>query len=163
ERLGMQLKQLGVSTTRLRVIPNAVDVPPVDQAWARQTPTMRIGVTSRLIKDKGIQVLIAAMPQICQRFPNARLVIAGNGKFERQLRAQVSRLGLTDHVEFLGFVADIPGFLRSLDVYVHPTIDPGEVIPTSILEAASAGLPVVASNLASIPEEVRDGQTGILV
>jgi glycosyltransferase involved in cell wall biosynthesis len=161
-RLGADLKHLGIPLNRLQVIPNSVAIPPSDVAEVdRRTPYL-IGTASRLVKAKGIQYMIAAMPEIVARFPHAHLAIAGTGKYEPELRAQVQRLGLTAHVDFLGQLDELLPFYRSLHVFVHPTVDPGEVLPTAILEAASTGTPVVASSLASIPDEVRDGLTGFL-
>jgi O-antigen/teichoic acid export membrane protein/glycosyltransferase involved in cell wall biosynthesis len=162
-RLGATLKQQGVALNRIEIIPNSVAVPPDDGMKDANRMPLLIGAAARLVKAKGIQHLIAAMPAILQRHPRAHLAIAGSGNYERRLREQVRRLGIMDHVEFLGYVDDLTPFLSSLHVLVHPTVDPGEVLPTVILEAASVGTPVVASDLASIPDEVRDGLTGLLV
>ncbi len=160
ERLGSDLKRQGIPMNRLHVIANAVPISPMP-AFTSRTPFL-IGAASRLVKDKGIQYLLMAMPIILEQFSQAHLVIAGSGSYERTLQSLAKRLGIERHVTFAGYLEDLTPFLRSLHVFVHPTVDPGEVLPTVILEAAGVGIPVVASQLASIPDEVRDEQTGFL-
>lgn len=121
-----------------------------------------IGACARLVTRKGMHHLIAAMPAVLERHPSAQLVIAGTGRAERALRQQVFELGLRDSVYFLGYLSRPARFLSSIGIFVHPTIDPGEVFPTVILEAAAAGRPVIASAIAGIPDQIVDGVTGLL-
>jgi O-antigen/teichoic acid export membrane protein/glycosyltransferase involved in cell wall biosynthesis/O-antigen ligase len=162
QRLGMALRQQGIAANRLHVIPNSVPIPTIQATDVENRIPLQIGIAARLVKSKGVQYVIAALPTILARHPQAQLVIAGNGPYESTLRHEVERLGLRAHVEFVGYLADLRSFLTSLHVLVHPTVDPEEVLPTIILEAASFGIPVVASNLTSIPSEVQDGVTGFL-
>jgi O-antigen/teichoic acid export membrane protein/glycosyltransferase involved in cell wall biosynthesis len=160
--LGSQLLHAGVPGSRLEVIPNAVAIPSPDSSGQTEPIPYLIGTASRLVKDKGIHHVIAAMPAILQRHPQAKLIIAGTGTYERALRRQAARLRLGDHISFVGYLSDPMRFLSSLQLLVHPTVDPGEVLPTVILEALSVGTPVVASAIASIPDEVINGVTGLL-
>ncbi len=161
-RLASTLQLKGRSLDKLRVIPNAVPEATTREPSVRREPDV-IGTATRLVRAKGIQYLIEAMPEILARRSSARLDIAGSGRYERVLRWHVRRLRLGDHVRFLGQVSDVVGYLSSLSVFVHPSVDPGEVVPTVILEAASAGTPVIASSIAGIPDQVIHGSTGILV
>jgi O-antigen/teichoic acid export membrane protein/glycosyltransferase involved in cell wall biosynthesis len=160
--LGTQLLHAGVPGSHLDVIPNAVALPSPSGIGQTQRMPYLVGTAARLVEDKGIQHLIAALPVILQRHPYARLAIAGTGKYERALRRLVARLGLDDRVSFLGYLPDPLRFLSSLQVLVHPTVDPGEVLPTVILEAFSVGAPVVASAIAGIPDQVINGVTGFI-
>lgn len=161
--LAKQLREAGVSPTRLHHIYNMTHVPPLG-SWSEipRQPYL-IGCAARLVKAKGVQYVIEAMPDVLRRFPQARLAIAGAGAYEPELRKQAQRLGIENVVTFVGHLSNPREFLGSLHVFAHATVDPGEVIPTVILEAASVQTAVVASRIASIPEEVIDGSTGILV
>jgi O-antigen/teichoic acid export membrane protein/glycosyltransferase involved in cell wall biosynthesis len=160
KRLGNQLVREGIPGSRVDIIPNAVALPSPGAAEESQRVPYLIGTAGRLVKGKGIQYLIAAMPAILQQHPQARLLIAGTGNYEPVLRRQVTRLGLSEQVSFLGYVANPPRFLGSLQLLVHPSLD--DVLPTVILEALSVGTPVVASSIGSIPDQVIDGVTGFL-
>ncbi|MGO8947356.1 MAG: glycosyltransferase [Ktedonobacterales bacterium] len=160
KRLGSQLLRAGVPGSRLEIIPNAVALPRPDAIGQTQRVPYLIGSAARLVRAKGIQYLIAAMPAILLQHPQARLAIAGTGRYERALRRQVARLGLGEQVTFLGYVSNPLRFLRSLQLLAHPSLD--DVLPTVILEALSVGTPVVASAIASIPDQVIDGVTGFL-
>ncbi|HEV2238906.1 MAG TPA: glycosyltransferase [Ktedonobacterales bacterium] len=158
----------GLERASLRVVPNAVaDVPPeTTPAALAATLAARpqdIAVASRLMRGKGVQHLIAALPTILQSAPDARLLIAGAGRYERALRTAARRLDLGDHVVFLGQLPDIEWLLESARVFVCPSTDPGEVLPTVVLEAMSRGVPVVATDVGSMAEVVRNGETGLLV
>jgi O-antigen/teichoic acid export membrane protein len=93
---------------------------------------------------------------------DARLLIAGSGRYERSLRGQVRKLKLERHVTFLGYLADPMSLLNNIDIFVYPSTDPGEVLPIAILEAMSAGVPVVATAVGSVQEVVSNEQTGLL-
>lgn len=166
-RLADDLAAGGIERDRIYVIPNSVAGVPAAPARAVMPAAnpgraVTIGVASRLMKAKGLQHLVAALPIILQRYPNTQLFIAGSGRYERALRDRVRRLNLDGHVTFLGYVADPMAMLHGVDIFVYPSADPGEVLPTAILEAMSAGVPVVASDVGSLPEVVSNEQTGIL-
>ena len=76
-------------------------------------------------------------------------------------RPAASRLGLSPHVRFLGQRSDIPAILSAADIHVSASHHEG--FPNNILEAMCAGLPVVATNVGGVPEQVVDGVTGMLV
>jgi O-antigen/teichoic acid export membrane protein/glycosyltransferase involved in cell wall biosynthesis/O-antigen ligase len=158
----------GLDRASLRVVPNAVaDVPPETSptavAAALAARPLDIAVASRLTRGKGVQHLIAALPAILEAVPDARLLIAGAGRYERALRAAARRGGLDEHVAFLGQLPDTEWLLESARVFVCPSTDPGEVLPTAVLEAMSRGVPVVATNIGSMAEVIRHEETGLLV
>lgn len=189
---GSEWLHAGLAPERLYVIPNAIADPtdrieiidiidiadltdrpddrtdaslatPNDQDAQAAAAAPRIGFVSRLSRGKGAQYLIAALPRILAKHPSARVLIAGTGSYEPQLKRLVRNLHLQRHVEFLGYVEDVPSLLRTLTAFVLPTVDAGEVLPTVVLEASGAGVPVVASWVAGIPEAVQGGTTGLLV
>lgn len=157
-----ELRRAGIGAGHLYSIPNAVEVSVPRPSWSRvaRTPYL-IGVAARLVKGKGIQYLIDAMPDIVERYPLAHLAIAGSGRYERALRARVRRLGLENHVTFAGHIQNMPNFYRSLHVFVLPSLS--EVLPTVVLEAAIAETAVVATDVGSTAEGMVNGATGLLV
>ncbi len=159
--------QAGMPSSRLTIVRNGIP----DKFFVdHPTPSHplngsvhRIGFISRVTEKKGAQFLVQALPGVLRQHPQTIVLIAGTGRYERRLRRLVGALGLRDHVQFLGFVADVPQLLQTLDLLALPTVDKGEVLPTILLEASAAGVPVIASDLPGISEAVLSGTTGILI
>jgi glycosyltransferase involved in cell wall biosynthesis len=86
----------------------------------------------------------------------------GNERFERDLSALATRLGLGDRLRLLGFRDDVQTVLGAADAVAVPSTRP-DPLPNSALESAAAGIPVVAAAHGGLPEIVRDGVTGRLV
>jgi glycosyltransferase involved in cell wall biosynthesis len=120
-----------------------------------------IGHVGRLSMEKGQGRLIAAFARLRSDFPDARLVLAGEGPELASLKAQVAALGLTDAVHFLGYRTDIPDVFADLSVLVLNSDTEG--VPRVVLEAMALGVPVIASAVGGTPEIVEDGETGILI
>ena len=155
-----RLRAEGVEDGKVLVIPNGID----PQAFRphRYTGTPRhIMMIACLREEKRIDVLVRSMPRILQRYPDARLTLAGDGTCREPLTALVQELGLGSRVSFLGHRDDVPALLHEADVFVLPSRS--EAFPNSIMEAMAAGVAVVASDVGGIPELVRNGVTGRLV
>jgi glycosyltransferase involved in cell wall biosynthesis len=120
-----------------------------------------IGTVGRLDPVKDQAGLIRAFAQVRSQFPEAVLVIAGDGPCREELRGLVASLQLGENVRLLGERKDIPNVLGAMDVFVLPSIAEG--ISNTILEAMATGLPVVATRTGGNPELVEDGVTGSLV
>jgi glycosyltransferase involved in cell wall biosynthesis len=116
----------------------------------------------RLGQRKGIHVLLAAMCRLKSSFPQVELLCGGDGDLEA-IGAELSKLELTNSVKLLGWVTeeDRNRLLESCEIFVLPSYDEG--VPMSILEAMSAGLPIVSTPVGGIPEVVRQGVDGLLV
>ena len=137
-----------------------------DTAWFRGTfgltgSDLVMAVIAQLIPRKGHRFLLDAMPALLESFPALRLIFFGQGAEETALRGQVKALGLQDRVIFAGFRTDLPKILPCLDLVVHPALMEG--LGISLLQAAGAGVPIVAVNAGGMPEVVRDGLNGLLV
>jgi glycosyltransferase involved in cell wall biosynthesis len=117
----------------------------------------------RLRIRKGVDVLLAAMPELLRRHPGTRLRIAGDGEHRAALERAAAALGLGDAVSFLGRAdaVRVRRLLRGAVALVVPSIYEG--MPLVVLEAMEASVPVVASRVSGIPEVVEDGRTGWLV
>jgi glycosyltransferase involved in cell wall biosynthesis len=118
-------------------------------------------VPAVLREGKGHELLLRALPSLCAQVPDLRVLFAGDGERERELRREVADRKLERAVHFLGFRNDIPALLAAADIVVLPSH--AEALPTVLLEAAAAGRPVVATRVGGIPEVVQDDRTGILV
>lgn len=111
---------------------------------------------------KGPFDLLKAIPEIRAAVPDVLVRFGGNGEIDK-LRAEATALGVQDSVEVPGWIsgADRVAAFHRASAFCLPSYN--EVLPMSIIEAMAASLPVVATNIAGIPEEVVDGETGFLV
>ncbi len=160
--LARSMAQAGMPRSRIHVIPNSV-ARVSDGGTPLSVRGSRIGVASRLTRAKGVQHLIAAMPAILREHPFVTLTIAGSGRYEGALRAQVRRLRLEERVHFAGYLPDTEPFFNQLSVFVCPSAERVEGLPTVILEAMRAGVPVVATaGAGAVMEVVIDRRTGLL-
>lgn len=124
---------------------------------------------SRMVYKKGLNVLLDAMPAIIARHPDVLLVLGGYGDLREALEQQSQQIGIADNVLFPGPISRdvVNSFWNMGDVAVVPAIHDhrGNVdgLPNIVLEAMSAGRPIVASRVAGIPAVITDGQHGLLV
>jgi glycosyltransferase involved in cell wall biosynthesis len=160
----------GVDARKIDVVPSGIDpAPALDpprraelraSLGAREEHVVGINV-SALASGKAHDDLMEGAAIALRRAPRLRLWIAGEGPLEGALRAKQRALGLVREVQLLGFCADIMSLLHAADFFCLPTLHEG--LGSSILEAMSAGLPVIATRVGGIPEIVEEGRTGILV
>lgn len=118
---------------------------------------------ANLIKRKGLEYLLQAMPEVLRHEPRATLVVAGGGPNEAALRESVAALHLGEHVSFLGPVSHDAAcaVFQSCAVYCLPSL--GEPFGVTLLEAMACGKPVVATASGGVPEIVVDERSGFLV
>lgn len=160
-----------VPRSRMRLIRNGVAPDPgTDPESLRRRGELRaalklappvIGAVSRLHRQKGVIHLLRAAPDILKRRPEAKIVIAGGGPLEGDIRRFAARAGLDRHVQILGERPDARDLLSLFDVFVLPSFWEG--LPLVLIEAASLGKPIVASAIDGVREVLRDGETGLLV
>jgi glycosyltransferase involved in cell wall biosynthesis len=120
-----------------------------------------VGNVGRLAPQKGQRHLIEAMPLLLERVPRAHLVIAGGGELLEELQELSLELGVDRRVHVLGPRRDVPALMHALDAFAMPSIWEG--FGLVLLEAMAAARPIVASRVATIPEVVLEGETGLLV
>ncbi|MCX5714857.1 MAG: glycosyltransferase family 4 protein [Candidatus Omnitrophica bacterium] len=120
-----------------------------------------VGIIARLSEVKGHTYLIQAMEIVCKTVPDAQLVIAGEGKLEKDLRALVSRLGLTKNVFFIPNTTDTRKILSAMDVFVLPSLHEG--LGLALMEAMAAGVAVVGSDIGGIKSLIQHRNNGLLV
>jgi len=127
-------------------------------------PPAQLLAVGNLEPLKGFAGLIEALDRLRSRGIAARLDIIGQGEQEKELRQLVERLALGDVVTFRGLLPSdaVLAAMRGATILVHPPISP-DAMPTVIKEAMAVGTPVIASDLAGIPEMLDDGRCGVLV
>lgn len=145
---------------KIAVVANAVEYPANADRQNGGTGNT-VGTVAVLREGKGIDVLLRAWRLVLQQQPGASLVIAGDGPLRMSLVSAAQQLGISGAVQWLGYRSDVPEILASLDLFVHPTLQ--DALPTAVLEAMAAGLPVVASAAGGVPEIITDGVNGLLV
>lgn len=120
---------------------------------------IRIVMVGRLADGKGFEDLITAVEQL----PRDKISVyfVGDGPLKDQLQKEIDERGLSDTIHLLGYRTDIPEILAACDIFVLPSYREGT--PRVITEAMASGLPVVATNIAGVPEQIEDGVNGILI
>lgn len=162
---------LALDPDRIRVIPNGV----APEAWrvpvtARRAARLRLAAAGpvvvyagRLEWEKGLQTVVAALPELRRRHPDLLLVVAGRGSYEAELRRLVRGARMARAVRWLGHVTDVnlAATFATADVAVVPSLY--EPFGLVALEAAAAGVPRVVTDVGGLTDLVRPGRTGLTV
>ena len=169
------LHERGVPPGRTHVVPNGTDPDcfrPHDDTSLRQ----RLGLADRsllltvgrLVRRKGIDTVLRALPTIIQACPDVAYVIAGTGPDRARLEQLATRIGIRERVRFVGDIDHnrLPLYYSAADLFVMPARqDPPDVEGFGLvfLEANACGTPVVGTCSGGIPDAVQDGETGLLI
>ncbi len=165
-----ELSRFGVPPEKIVSIPNCVDerrFRPLDLT-AREKLRKRLGLSQkkmilaggRMVPRKRLDRAIRIFAGALQEQPTLVLWLAGDGPDRGAIENQVRTMGLSEKVRFLGTVGNIEEYLQAADLYLH-TAD-AEGLPLAILEAQSAGVPVVATAIGGVTDAVQNNQTGFL-
>jgi glycogen(starch) synthase len=160
---------LDLAPARVSVVANGVDAS-VWRAPSRAVNAARarfaaegplLGYAGRLVYEKGVQDLIAALPELRARHNGLRVVIAGDGPHRAELQEEVRRLRLQRAVSFAGFMGEgeLPALMAATDALVVPSIY--EPFGMVALEGASAGAPLAVAATGGLAEIVEPGVTGV--
>ncbi len=167
----------GLDRDRVHCIPHGVDAERFRPATPGERGALRarlglpsdariVTFTGRLLRGKGLEVLVDALAVLAARVPGVRLVLVGSGRgqaldVEDALRAQVATGGQAERVVFAGRVENVPDWLRGSDAFAFPSLF--EAMPLAVIEAAACALPCVASRVGGVPDVIEDGVSGWLV
>lgn len=121
-----------------------------------------IGSVGRLVGHKGHQYMIEALLMLEPSIPNIKYLIIGDGPAAETLRSKVKSLNLENAVLFAGLKRDTTDLLSIMDIFVQPSAS-REGLPMALAEAASAGLPLVATDIGGNREIVKNGINGFIV
>lgn len=176
EGLRADIVARGISANHVTVIPNAVDVetfqlaqpadPALQEKWGLRGRTV-IGFIGSFYAYEGLDLLVAALPDVIKAHPNACLLLVGGGPQEAALKAQVQSLGLTQHVIFTGRVphAEVNRYYDLIDMLAYPrhSMRLTELVtPLKPLEAMAQGHLFVASDVGGHKELIEHGKNGWL-
>ena len=154
----------GVDLNEIKFIPKEIakkfiesKLPIINQ----QLPTtIMIGTIANLYKNKGLEYLIPAIEKI--RYNNKLcLTIIGDGPERKNIEKLIKKYKLENQVFLIGKIRDAHKYLKAFDLFVLPSVKEGQ--PWAILEAMAAELPIVATNIAGIPEMIKNEESGLLV
>jgi glycosyltransferase involved in cell wall biosynthesis len=153
-------QQLGISTGKIEVVPNGVDVrrfTPV--AVLRQPCVLFVG---SLIERKGVNFLLQAWAQVAADFPAHQLLIIGEGSQKDILVDLARALGIAQRVRFLGPQSplQVSEWMRQAQLFVLPSLEEGQGVV--LVEALASGTPCIGSNVGGIPDVITP-DVGILV
>lgn len=159
-----------VSVGRFKAILNGVNISkfqPDEQSRQKVRQELSIadeqfvvGSVGRLVEVKNYPSFIRAFALVVKKYPQAKLLIAGDGPMRPELEALIAEHNLAEQVNLLGRREDVPAVMNALDVFVLPSFREG--LSNTILEAMASGLPAVVTKVGGSPEIVIDGETGYL-
>ncbi|HLJ48631.1 MAG TPA: glycosyltransferase family 4 protein [Bryobacteraceae bacterium] len=153
----------GIASARITWVRNGIDI----EAFRHAKPSLLrdpsetlVGFVGRLVPEKGGETFLRAAQRVLAVRRNVRFIMVGDGPAGADWKTLAAQLGIERHVDFTGTRDDMPGVYASLDMFVLPSHN--EAMPMSVLEAMSAGKPVIATRVGAVPTLVLDGETGHL-
>jgi glycosyltransferase involved in cell wall biosynthesis len=138
---------------------NEQDLNPEILAFARRG--FSIVAVGRLSREKGFDLLLAAVAGLVAQSKDVRLLIMGEGGLRESLLLQSRDLGVADRLMLSGYVPAAGKYLSRFDCFAIPSLTEG--LPMVLLEAMAAGVPIVASRVGGMPEVLDNGRAGVLV
>jgi glycosyltransferase involved in cell wall biosynthesis len=123
--------------------------------------TPLIGIVARLVPVKGHTYFLEAAQHVLKTFPHARFLVIGDGELRDNLEQYANNLSIRSQIFFLGFRRDLLEIYADLDVVMLSSLNEG--LPVTLIEAMSAGKPVVSANVGGVSDLVQHEQSGFLV
>ncbi len=138
---------------------------PFKESNEKENGQNKIIAVGRFVKQKGFDYLLRALYEVKKRGIKFELLLVGDGEEKESLHSLAKELKILDHVDFCGWrtIDEVKTLMSESTVLVHPSPDIGDAVPTVIKEAMALGTPVIATNVAGIPELLNDGKSGILI
>jgi L-malate glycosyltransferase len=154
-----------VAASLLHLCYNGIDTTAFDSAGRVRVPALKnaslvIGVVSVLRPEKDLVTLLEAFAPMAAQNRHLRLAIVGSGPELSRLEALAQKLRVWDQCAFQPAVSDVASWLKSIDIFVLPSIS--EALSNSLMEAMACGCACIASRTGGNPELIRDGETGLL-
>lgn len=152
-----------IKSAKIKLIYYGIDLDKFNFRGYRQidlTKPINAVTVGRLVPQKGHKFLIEALPLIMANYPNFKLHIIGAGKLENDLKEQVKGLGLEESVIFYGQRLDVENIFPKMDLFILPSLWEG--LGLVLLEAQAVGVPILAADIPSVSEIIKDEETGLL-
>ena len=161
----------GIAPARIQRISNFIDLESLSPACTHlsdkseyitgTTGVRQVAFSGRFVERKGVAFLLHAWAKLHKDFPEARLVLYGEGPLLPSMRELAGKLDLGTSVVFQGHVDNVTEYLAAADIFVLPSLQEG--MPNALLEAMACGLPPVATRIGGVEDIVIDGENGVLV
>ena len=148
---GVDLDEMGISSENISIRQEC--------NWPEDSYVLTF--VGRLVWQKGLDYLLPAVQQACQRHPNFRCLIVGDGKLRSELEAQAKLLKLDDCIHFMGYRTDVTAILADSDFFCLPSRSEG--LPYALLEACAYKLPLLLSDVDGMSELFRHHETAYMV
>jgi glycosyltransferase involved in cell wall biosynthesis len=170
DAIAEQMREAGIPTRRIHVLPNCVETDASQPAaqLADIPPDARVvGMVGNLRREKNYPMFVRGMAQVVGEFDRVygamvgQPVMASDPDVPNQIRAEVAAQNAAGRVKLIGFRSDVPAVLSRLEIFCLTSDSEGT--PNAVLEAMAAGLPVIATRVGGIPRIVDDGVSGFLV
>ena len=154
------------SSKRTTVIGNGIDLNLFKPEHTTDPNCIRLGMQGRLSTTKDHATLIKAFNIIVKQLDGRKdiqLILAGDGTQRAELEKLAEELAIKDKIKFLGMLpeAALPGFINSLDIYIHATL--GEMMSTAIIQVMACELPIIASDVFGVNNMIKHEVNGLLV
>ncbi|MBM3966535.1 MAG: glycosyltransferase family 4 protein [Planctomycetes bacterium] len=168
--LALECKRLKIPDHKVHLVHNAIDTKEFSRrlsceeakaSMGARANRFLIGSVGRLSPEKGFLDLIDVVKVLQDSGNPIDLWIAGDGPQRADLERRIESLGLQESVRLLGQLADTKAFYQAMDLFVLNSIREG--LPNVILEAMALKVPVIATQIAGIPDLIRDQETGLLI
>ena len=149
-----------IDKSKIPVVYNGVDCNRYDIPRV-SSDKIRLVTIGNIYDVKNYSFLVDCFSETCKKIDDVTLTIVGDGVLRTDLEQQISNLNLNDKVKITGIVPDVENYLSDADIYVASSIFEG--LPLSMLEAMSAGLPIVSTNVGGVHDIVENEKNGILI
>lgn len=150
----------GIASEKCFVLPHGIDLgryPVVDNAKAKYD-FLHVG---ELIQRKRVDIIIRALAEVLQDRPEARLALVGRGPLENELKQLAATLGVSEQVDFVGYVSNVqPYYAQSRIVVVAAE---GEGFPFALVEGTCSGLVPISTPVGTILDHIHEGENGVIV
>ena len=160
----------GAPRENMTVVYEGAEIPPLftdtqrraaRSSWGISDGAPLLGCVGVLLPDKGQEWLIRALTELRMEFPEAKLLLAGDGPCRPKLESLARELGIGDAVLLPGFVKDVGSVYAALDVFLLPSFF--EALNNSLLAAMAYEIPSIAFNKGALGEIIEDEKSGLLV
>lgn len=167
--VAQSLVDCGIEPQRISVVNEGVEVPPLtspeDRAAARKRYGIRdsgflFGCVSVFVREKGQRHLIEALPKVREKYPEARLLLAGDGACRAELESLANELQQGDTVLFPGFVQNVEAVYAALDAFAFPSEFEG--LGTALQTAMALALPCISTTRGALGEVVENNRTALV-
>ena len=150
----------GIPESRIELIPHFSHLDPVTEPSFSNNDVLVFACYGRMVNKKGFHIVLNAFKKLTKTDINATLVIGGEGPELTNLKRLCEELELGEHVKFVGWKKDVESFLKSIDIFVLPSLD--EPFGIAVLEAMAMGKPIISTKSQG-PREILNNKNAYLV